>query len=376
MARREKVITEIGWGNDTKSEETLVCKVSQIEERLKIFPNPYIGNKRKLLVDIFCFLDENNIEFESVLDLFSGSSYVSMAMKLMDKKVISNDLLSCSCLNAIAFVANKDIKIVRENLDFLFQNESNQTWTIDNKYLNRFDKEEIKIISNYYNNAYLKWGHPLASTRSALAIVHMQNYIIENCFVGGRLNSGQILAKYDHRINHARNKGCNMFSSGIDFSFKGMKIIDPIYPEDSNEHFCYNMDATELLKHIKPNVDLCYIDPPYGGSQSDYSFMYSFFEENIHRQPYDDIVKGMIGDKRYVNKKNYEENFDELIKGSSYIPRLLISYNNSSWADIDKIEEVIKRYRKKVVVKDLEYEYNYRDSDKKNKSVEYLILAE
>ena len=44
-----------------------------------------------------------------------------------------------------------------------------------------------------------------------------------------------------------------------------------------------------MIDQEKPQADICYIDPPYGGSQSDYAKMYAFFEEYIYRKPVDEL---------------------------------------------------------------------------------------
>ena len=103
-----------------KCEGTMDSKLSIITERLKAVTNPYTGNKRKLIFDIVKILDENKIKYNSFLDLFSGSAYVSIAMKMLDKKVYTNDLLASSYLNAIAYVCNKDTVLTDSDQSYLF----------------------------------------------------------------------------------------------------------------------------------------------------------------------------------------------------------------------------------------------------------------
>lgn len=190
------------------------------------------------------------------------------------------------------------------------------------------------------------------------------------------MNSGQILAAYDHRIDHPRNKGYNMFFNGSDFSYSNMRWQNPIYPKDQNEHECYNMDAIDFLRTVKPEVDLAYIDPPYGGSQSDYGFMYALFEEMIHGVPYKEIEEKRFGADSFIDKDNYKKNFSQLLFFSKYIPNIIISYNDTSWGTIDEICEVVKQHRDNVVVEEFDYAYKYRDKKNNNKGTkEYIIVA-
>ena len=176
-----------------------------------------------------------------------------------------------------------------------------------------------------------------------------------------------MLAKVDHRISHVKNKGKEM-------SFMDIKWVNP-FPS-LKSHTSVNFDAIELLKKYqkdKLEIDLCYIDPPYGGKQSDYGYIYSFFEECLYEEKYAAIVERRPGLKRFIGAKNYKKNFTELIELTSFIPTLIISYSDSSWGDIDKICDIIKKYRK-CDVEEYKYAYQYRNR-KNNNSREYLIIS-
>ena len=365
----------------TRTDNSLTKLSSFWEKFNKNYNNPYIGNKKKLikfLVDTI--IEKYNIQYDSFLDLFSGSSYVSMAIKKIHKKVITNDLLTSSYFNAIAYIKNKDISLSQEDIKDLFTFPKEEPpHFINEKYLNRFSKREINIIESYFERIDKLWGNPLKEDMKAvLATVFMQNYIMDCCFVGGRLNNGQILAKYEHRVKHQRNRGLEMFNNDTDkngISYKDMKFLEPLYPQDKNIHECYNMDAIDFLTTIHPIVDLCYIDPPYGGDQSDYGYMYSFLEELIYRESYEDIKKNRDGDSRFTSGKKYRDNFDELMGKVSYIPNLIISYNSSSWGTIEEICDVIKKYRSNIVVEEFLYSYKYRNKSKEDKAKEYVIVV-
>lgn len=372
-----------GGGNSISDD---ITRIGHIVTVLKNFKNPYIGNKRKLIPFIIETIDKHNIEYNSVLDLFSGSAFCSMAFKMLGKKVISNDLLSCSYLNAVAFVQNKDIVLSEEEQDYLFSGEDTVEGFIDDKYLNRLDEGEVAIISSYYKRAIERWGNPISgkilnepiedNIKSALAIAYMQNYIIENCFVGGRLNHGQILASYEHRVDHPRNKGNHMFWNGRGISHSNMRWQNPIYPTDTNQHECYNLDAIEMLCVVRPEVDLVYIDPPYGGSQSDYSLMYELFEGMLHGELYQQSGELRFGADRFISKDNYKENFSKLMGDCKDIPNMIVSYNDTSWGTIDEICEVVKKYRSSVVVNEFDYSYKYRNKKNNDKGTkEYIIVA-
>ena len=135
---------------------------------------------------------------------------------------------------------------------------------------------------------------------------------------------------------------------------------------------CFNEDIIELLNSEKltpifsqENKRLCYIDPPYGGQSSDYPKLYSFLEEYIHMKPLNEIEK-IQKFNRYAKKKGYEEQFKKLLESlhdSKLFDVWVLSYNESSWCHIDEIVSMLKQYKKNVIIKKKEYQYNYRKNE-------------
>ena len=221
-------------------DDTQRSKSSIIKHKLSAFKNPFIGNKRKLIPQIVGAIEKHNIKYDTVLDLFCGSAFFSMAMKLLDKRVICNDIMTSAYLNAVAFVDNHDIVLTEEEKIFLVQNKRNEEINIFfEEYKNKFTDREIRHLQDYYYNLNELYHYSLldekAKFKRALAFAYLQNYIIENCFVGGRLNNGQILANLDHRLDHPRNNGREM-----SFKVRNIRWNKPIYPNDLNNNQSFN----------------------------------------------------------------------------------------------------------------------------------------
>jgi len=372
---------EINFDN-IDCESSLDSQISFIKNRLNTFKNPYVGNKRKLIPVLIKLIDKYDIKYDTFLDLFCGSAYVSMAIKLLDKKIITNDILTSSYINALAFVKNTGIELNETEKIYLLNNKNSKysLETILNRHSDKFTDNEINNIGNYYENVKNLFASSIYSNyyiidyiKYALAIVTIQNYIIDHCFVGGRLNNGQILSNLEHRLKHQRNKKSGeMLFSKIKIQWK-----KPLLLNDKNDHECYNLDAISLLQmNDNLKIDLCYIDPPYGGDQSDYLKSYCFFEECIREKKYEDIKKEN-GFNYFTNNKKYEEHFNKLIELTKNIHWIIISYNDLSWGSIDDICNIIKKYRKKVTVEEFPYNYNYRDQNRNTKDTkEYVIISE
>jgi len=379
MTKKIVVFEQIDFEN-MESVETIDSISLAIQKKLYIFRNPYIGNKRKLIPILLKVIDKYNIKYESILDLFCGSSFISMAMKLLDKRVVCNDILSSAYINALAFVVNRDVILTKKEKKYLVNNRRKENLCpFFENYKDRFTEKEIKKINDYRKNVDDLFGPLFLNNstliKSALALSYLQNYITEYCFIGGRLNNGQILAKLEHRLSHPRNQGIEM-----SFSFKNIRWTKPIYSSDFNKHKAFNLDAIDLLERIDEldiKVDLCYIDPPYGGEQSDYIQMYDFFEGLQFLQGWQEMKKKIKGMKRFTNNRDYEEHFNKLMSLSVKFPWIVISYNNDSWSSIDKICSIIKKYRKRAIVEEFNYSYNYRDKEKSGDGTkEYLILSD
>ena len=195
---------------------------------------------------------------------------------------------------------------------------------------------------------------------------------MDRCFVGGRLNNGQVLAGLEHRIMHNRNKGRQMKFGRV----YGSLPKHPVSKGRSGSCSAFNLDAVELLASRPAaieGVEVCYIDPPYGSEQSDYSKMYGFFEHYIKGE----TAPALQNHSNFVRRNGYEASFRDLLGLAKGFPNVVISYNDSSWASIETILSCVADSFSTVEVVELDYKYKYRGKKKKSESnsVEYLIIA-
>lgn len=321
--------------------------------------NPYVGNKRKILVNIANEIEKSNIGYDSVTDAFSGSGVVSYFFKLCGKEVNSNDLLTSSYYNLLTFLENSKKLINNEELEFLCNNQNaNKGSFIQTEYKDRFSLTEAVFLDNYRANVDVISGDSLH--KKAYAIVLIEHYIMQNCFLGGRLNHGQILAQLQHRVDHAKNKGSEM-----DFKLSSLTQIN-----GDNKYTAFNLDAIEFLNKT-PTTDILYLDPPYGGQQSNYAQMFALCEEYI----YNDKIENLKHlNNKFVSSKNYEKHFKEILESSKKFPNWIISYNDSSWANIEKIQNILKMFKNEINVINIDYKYKYR-KDQSSSAKEFLIIC-
>jgi DNA adenine methylase len=347
----------LDWVNTDVSPTVSANQFRDAQSHLYRIENPYVGNKRKIVVDIAKSLETHDFKFDSVLDLFSGSGMVSLFFKLLGKQVTSNDLLTSSYYNALVFVGTEKSALSKEQVQFLCENKNASVGDfVQKNYAERFTPREAAFLDNYRANVETL---PTPAAK-ANALVLIEHYVLKHCFLGGRLNSGQILAKLDHRLNHDRNGGREM-------SFK--LTLLPHF--DGPVGHSLNLDCLDALK-AAGSVDLAYIDPPYGSSQSDYAFMFSFCEEYVYSNSINTLPH-IANSKKFTCSKEYETHFKGLLDAAKHLPQWAISYNDSSWADIDTISKLVKDFKKDVIVVNIDYEYKYRKE--KESATEYLVLA-
>jgi len=93
-----------------------------LSNQIEKYPSTrYMGSKNKLLQQIWGIASQ--FEFDSVLDLFSGSGIVSYMFKVQGKKVISNDYMTFSSLYTKAMVSNNTVTLSEQDVKALLSND-------------------------------------------------------------------------------------------------------------------------------------------------------------------------------------------------------------------------------------------------------------
>jgi hypothetical protein len=103
--------------------------------------------------------------------------------------------------------------------------------------------------------------------------------------------------------------------------------------------------------------------------------MYQFLEEYLARKSFEDIKYLKAASKSFSKAKTYKDHFWQLLDSLDPNAILAISYNDSSWAEIETIKELVGEFRKSVVVKTMQYDYKYRSAENSS-GVEYLIIGQ
>lgn len=92
----------------------------------------FMGSKNKLLTEIWAVASQ--FDFESVLDLFSGSGIVGYMFKSHGKTVISNDYMAMSAIFAKAMIENNEITLSKDEALALLESRQPVDYFVETKF--------------------------------------------------------------------------------------------------------------------------------------------------------------------------------------------------------------------------------------------------
>ena len=330
-------------------------------------PTRYMGSKEKLvpyLYDIFASLN-----FESALDLMSGTSAVSYLLKCMGKKTISNDYMHMNYLAAKCLIENSSIRLEKSFGETLIRNNKTSKFITDKFEGLYFDKNNSEMIDSINNNIQLLDN----SVEKFIA----QTALIRACI------------KKRHR--------------GI-FAYTGLNYDDgrKDLRLSINEHFILNIDIiNKAIFNNKRNnrvfmkncaevsyiPDLVYIDPPYFSPFSDNEYVrrYHFVEglsrnwKGIQFQEDTKTKKFKSYPSQFTKLSTATDAFDLLIKKYAESD-IVISYSSNAKPDKLFFLKKLKKYKRHVDMVSVNYRYSFSNQGFaknriKNKVREYIFIG-
>jgi len=351
-----------------------------------------IGNKRKLVKDIYNIVDDLRIKLNkekiNFVDGFAGSSVISRGMSGIVNNLYVNDLELYSYLMAKCFL-EKPTEEQKERINFHLEKMNNIS--LNGPYTEG-------IICKLYapkNTDDIKENERCFYTReNALIIDTMRKYIKDNienieddifvyCITPLLIkasihNNTSGVFKGFHKngkIGCFGGKGKNALSRIM----KKITLDIPIWNDDLYNVKCFNGDINNIVDEIPNDIDVIYLDPPYNSHPygSNY-FMLNVIATNV--EPRD--ISRVSGIPLDWNKSNYNYKSDSVIamkelieKGLTKSKYILISYNNEGIISEENWNILSKEY----IVKKYEIKYDaYKGSrnlkNRDNKVIEILYL--
>ena len=338
------------------------------EEQIKKYPmTRYMGSKRKLLDEIWDV--SSRFEFDSVLDLFSGSGVVSYMYKSHGKEVISNDYMHMGAVISKAMIENNGTLLDETKAMSLLKLKEGETTdgfvsdTFHGIYFSDEENQAIDVIRHNIKKIKDPYEKAIAMEALIRACTKKRPRGIFT-YVGKRYDDGR---KY-------------LQKSVQEQFFIAVNDINGAVFDNKKKNKSVCGDAMTIRK----KADLVYMDPPYYSKSSDNEYVRRYhFLEGLARD-WDGVeIQENTKTKKFKNyptpfstKDGAYDAFDRLFK--KYKDSILVvSYSSNSLPTMDEMVGLIKKYKTNVEVVDIDYTYTFANKENvsKNKVKEYIFVG-
>lgn len=343
----------------------------------------WLGSKRLL----GGFLVHNLIKkerFDSVVDCFSGSAFVSHLFKRAGKLVIANDVMKYPHALAEGLIEN-NTKLFQQDLFGI----GNYTPKISPLTVLPCSKE--RYLQKIYGQTFFteKENNFIEQIMTNLRILKGKYTNYEVAFLKACLCK-MTLARIEHgKFTHTTNlKLREKYKTNLlPIKVHYLRVI-----EDMNQYIfdngkCNRAYNENMLRWKDvPDIDLAFVDPPYE-SASVYETHY-FFLEGIMTEFNDWKITFKGKNKSFTmheidkdfQKKNILNSFDKIFTNLEHIPKIAFTYNNASFPDAKTITQMMFDHGWKFVsYKETDHRYKQQTTKKGKMELkqvkEYLLIG-
>lgn len=371
----------ISCKTDTRTGEDVIVNIPP-KKKLVLSPAPtsaanqiekypstrYMGSKNKLLQQIWGVASQ--FEFNSVLDLFSGSGVVSYLFKAQGKQVISNDYMTFSALYTKAMVENNSTTLTTQDITALFVSNDEADTFVQSTFKDLYFTDEENLLIDQVRANIKALENPTKQTIATTALIRA-------CF---KKRPRGIFTYVGHRYDDGRK---DLQTSLKEHILNAINEINAAVFDNGQMNQSINLDA--MLVDL--TADLVYIDPPYYSPHSDNEYVrrYHFVEgiardwQGVEIQQYTKTKKFKSYPTPFSSKMGAHQAFDELFnKHKDSI--LLVSYSSNSLPTLDEMVSLLSKYKNNVEVVPIDYKYSmgnqgHKKGDNNNSVQEYLFVG-
>ncbi|NMM96614.1 DNA adenine methylase-like protein [Bifidobacterium sp. DSM 109960] len=328
-------------------------------------PTRFMGSKQKLLADLWNVASRFN--FNSVVDLFSGSGIVSYMFKAQGKQVISNDYMAMSATFTKALVENQCMTLPLREAKALLEDCPTDNFVSDTfKGLYYTDEENhlIDVLRTHIKDIEDPYKKAIAMTA-----------LIRACT---KKRPRGIFTYTGHRYDDGRK---DLKKTLTEQFLEAIEAVNNAVFDNHQQNKSIRGDAL-LLEANHP--DLVYMDPPYYSPLSDNEYVrrYHFVEglacdwQGVTMQEHTKTKKFKSYPTPFSSRTGAAEAFDKLIERFKD-SILIISYSSNSQPTKEEMLEILGRYKRNVEVVPVNYRYSIGTQHKanRNKVEEYFFLG-
>ncbi len=339
---------------------------SQVDEKATAYPpTRYMGSKEKLLPYIQDVAAQ--FQFDSALDLFSGSGVVGYMFKTMGKQVFSNDYMTMSATFTKAMIENNTHRLSELEIDNLFAPNPDASRFVQETYRGVYYIDADNAIIDLVRSNIKKL--PNAQKR-AIAMSALIRACLKKrargifTYTGLRYDDGRadLRMSMEKQIRNAATL-----------------INDSIFDNGQDNRSRHGDAMTTRYK-----ADLVYIDPPYYSPLSDNEYVrrYHFVEglardwDGVDMQWHTKTKKFKSYPTPFSSRSGALDAFDRMFhRRRDSI--LIVSYSSNSQPTREEIISLMSKYKRHVEVIDIDYRYSFGTQSQKNKNAvqEYLFVG-
>lgn len=340
-----------------------------LPEQVKKFPTTrYMGSKQSLLMQIASATKP--FEFETVLDLFSGTGVVAYMFKALGKQVTTNDYMTMNAVLSNALIVNSKTKLNKKDIEILLSQPKSYDNFVSRSFKGIYYTDEenkfIDMVRHNIKNLKGKTKQDLAMSALIRACVKKRPRGIFT-YTGFRYNDGRkdLLMSFEEQ-----------FLSAI-------RILNDAVFDNERNNKSLNKDSMSVGK----KVDLVYIDPPYFSPSSDNEYVrrYHFIEglakdwQGVEMQWETKTKKFKNYPTPFSTRNGAYDAFNKLFKKHKD-STLVVSYSSNSFPSKDEILNLLSKYKDEVEVIAIDYTYSignqgHKVNDNKNRVQEYIFIG-
>ena len=329
---------------------------------------PYHGGKRKLLGDIFRHLPLPQ-EAPTFVDCFLGGGAASLFAKARGFKVICNDVAERSYIVGRALIQNDHVRLDYDDLVRLAMPTEEVGYAERQLTPDVFPSDHARYLDLFMANArsldgIRRWLALLLVIKYALRLRPMGNF-------GAKTIMRQAAACLWEEMNPNYVRDLNTRGiprHPIRLAETIRKQINTGIFSNDHENEAYRSDVFEFLSAIEG--DICYMDPPYSGTQS--------YERSM--APLDDLLRGGSARRKIApssfTKEPPEKILPRLFEAADHIPIWVLSYGNRR-IDLQGVMELMRKFRPHVEGRAIDYVHcsGLAGEESRHQNQELLVIG-
>lgn len=353
---------------EPKSLTAALPEKKNLSKQVELYPpTRFMGSKQKLLTELWHVASRFN--FNSVVDLFSGSGIVSYMFKAQGKQVISNDYMAMSATFTKAMVENQNTTLPFQEAEALLEDCPTDNFvsnTFKGLYYTDEENHLIDVLRTRIKDIEDPYQQAIAMTA-----------LIRACT---KKRPRGIFTYTGHRYDDGRK---DLKKTLAEQFLEAVEAVNNAVFDNRQPNKSIRGDAL-LLETNRP--DLVYMDPPYYSPLSDNEYVrrYHFVEglacdwQGVTMQEHTKTKKFKSYPTPFSSRTGAADAFDKLIERFKD-SILIISYSSNSQPTKEEMLRILGRHKKNVEVVPVDYRYSigtqHKGATNRNKVKEYFFLG-